>query len=161
MARRSKSKKTSRKRPPSGGDQGAGLVALLIIVVVIFWVVRSCSTEDLPRSIEEQIAVMDDAETSLRNLADFVSTQRDQLEGQEIIIERLKKEERELRPALESKQETVRAVLAANDARTRRNWATDMFFSFVTGVASTLAGAWLLGLRRRRTVSEQTETDNA
>ena len=104
------------------------------------------------KSFEQQVQALDQVESSIKDLLLFVEDQKTRIRKSEDLVKSLKKEEKKLKPVVESKREVVNAILEAqSDKQKSERWISSVI-SFALGVLSSLTATFLayLGIQKMR-----------
>lgn len=99
---------------------------------------------------ERQLEVLDQVQSSISNLKDFVNTQRKQLQDQQAVLEELKSEKQKLQPVVEANKQTVEAIFRIQAERNRAKVWIERLIAFVLGVASSLVASAIYSTVRLR-----------
>ena len=94
---------------------------------------------------ETQLSEMDKLEASLRNLTEFVGTQRTRLKESETLIATLKTEQQRLTPFVEADRRVVKAVLDLQAQEARSYVWRERWIGFGIGVLSSILASALYG----------------
>jgi flagellar motility protein MotE (MotC chaperone) len=95
-----------------------------------------------------QIDELTRIEQSLKNLTDFVNSQKMQLKESEDNLIKIREEAKNLEPALEAKREQISAVFELQEKRIAKRIKRERLVSFLLGIIASLFASSLLGLMR-------------
>lgn len=91
-------------------------------------------------SYAQQIDTLTTTETNLKNLIEFVESEKQRLSESEKILENLRNEEKLLKPIVESDRKTVESLLAVQNQKAQENASFERWIGFGLGIlASFLA----------------------
>ena len=95
---------------------------------------------------EVQLSELSKLETSLRNLTEFVRTQKMRLKESEDLIATLKSEEQRLTPFVEADRRVVKAVLDLQQEQSRAALAHERWIGFGLGIVASIVASILYGI---------------
>lgn len=107
-----------------------------------------------------QIKALNNVESNLKGLIDFVEAQKRRVADTETVVTTLKQEEEKLRPMVEADRKVVDAILEAQQSRQSARIWKERLISFFLGVMASIVASFIfsavrLVLRRR---TEDTRT---
>lgn len=109
---------------------------------------RSLQEEDRlkPLTYRVQIEKLNQTETNVRSLLEFVQAQRNKLMQAEDLLQSLRQEHEKLKPVLEAKRTVVNAIFDAQEQRRQLNQINERWLGFGLGVLGSLSasGIWFL-----------------
>lgn len=90
-----------------------------------------------PKAIEKELKNLESVSDSLNGLQKFIEGQKNSLiENEKTIIE-LEKRREELKPIVETQQQTVEAILKAHSSNQKKSKYFDYLMGFFIGIASS------------------------
>jgi len=115
------------------------VLAGLITVGTLFYQVHereTLRTQNL--SYDKQLKVLSQVLSSINNLKTFANAQKNQLQEQQAILERLKKEKEKLSLVVKADRQIVEALFRIQAERNRSSAWTDRLIGFLLGVIGSL-----------------------
>jgi len=120
-------------------------MAATIIAALIPFVSQGPSSSD----ISQQINNLSDIQSSLSQLQDYVTDQKNNLQSLNQDISSLKKEKSQLEEVVSIENKKVEAVLSQYEkAQNKRRWL-DIFISFLVGIFSSLTVTFIVNYRKK------------
>lgn len=92
---------------------------------------------------QEQIEQLDNTESSIKQLLQFVNLQKKSLQETEDTISQLKTEKEKLQPLVESDRAVVEAIFKAQEERTNSNVWRERWIGFGFGVLASLIASFI------------------
>lgn len=144
----------------------ATLLVFASLIAVLFWAqFRDQQIAEARRrqilDYETQLSELSKVETSLRNLTEFVRTQKARLKDSEDLIAALKTEQQRLTPFVEADRRVVKAVLELQQQQAQAGVTRERWIGFGMGILASTVASFLYGivgsfLRKRRATNAQT-----
>jgi predicted ATP-binding protein involved in virulence len=101
---------------------------------------------------ERQLEVLNQVLSNINNLKNFVNLQKNKLQEEQAVFERLKKEKEKLSVVVKADRQIVEALFRIQEERNRTRVWTDRLIGFLLGVISSLvATVFWSAFRVRRT----------
>lgn len=135
---------------------GVATIALVASVVGAFVSLDRADLSKPNPTFEQQLQQLDATQESLNSLSNFVQLQKQQLTESRESLVRLRQEKANLEPVVAADRQTVRAILANQEARLAERASEERWIGFGLGVlsslvASAIAGIWsYFRLRKRK-----------
>ncbi|MCU4177863.1 hypothetical protein [Carboxylicivirga sp. N1Y90] len=122
----------------------SALIALIAGVLVNFIVTFFNDKPEKPANlIENKIEELNSISDNLLKLKDFIEEQKDIIIAQEELIISLRQKNEELDPIVNSKQETVNAIMWEAEKRAERNVWKERLIGIAIGVLGSLIATWI------------------
>jgi hypothetical protein len=111
-------------------------------------------------SYTQQLDALNNVQSSLNNLVQFVEMQKTKLKESEDLVNSLKSEQEKLKPVVEADRKTVDAILELQAQRTESGVWKERGIGFSLGVLSSIVASFIVAMisyvrkRRRNSTSE-------
>lgn len=96
----------------------------------------------------KQIETLNTTEANLRNLIEFVESEKRRLSDSEKVLNNLRNEERLLKPVVESDRKTVESILELQNQKAQQNVSRERWIGFSLGVLASLIASVLFSAAR-------------
>jgi len=123
------------------------IVSLTIAIFVYYF--SALETEKRQKELSKnlnfktQIEQLDLTEKNLKQLLNFINTQKVQMINTEESINSLKKEQEHLKPLVNADRKTVEAIFTAQEIRAEKNASKEHWIGFTLGVGASLIASIL------------------
>jgi len=87
---------------------------------------------------EKQLEVLDEVQSSIDNLKQFVTKQKSQLKEQQAVVEKLKSESEMLKPVVEADKKVVEALFLLQSEQNKTTVWIDRLIGFLLGIFGSL-----------------------
>jgi sensor c-di-GMP phosphodiesterase-like protein len=99
-------------------------------------------------SYAQQIDNLNNVESSLKNLIEFIEVERQKLQDSEKLVSDLKEQEKLLRPVVEADRKIVESLLEIQNQKAQENLSRERWIGFGLGVISSVVASLLIaGIR--------------
>lgn len=99
---------------------------------------------------EKQVERLEQIQNSVKDLADFVSQQKQQLDISRDTLQSLEKEKEKLKPMVEADRQVVEAILQLQAEKESSNVWLERGIGFMLGIAGSLVASIIFTIMRKR-----------
>lgn len=148
-----------------------GVGTLILAGIVAAGAISAKRAEEARReanaSYTQQIETLNNTEANLRNLIEFVESERQRLREFEKNVEGLRNEEKLLKPIVESDRKVVESILEVKNREAQENASRERWIGFGLGILASLvasilyaAGKFIIAYRKRRRRGSESAADS-
>jgi hypothetical protein len=130
---------------------GIGVILVSVIISIAFNadIEKNNKTGGQEKSYARQIQELEDIETSISDLNNFIELQKRKLQESENILQSLKKEHDTLKPIVDTEREVIEKIFIVQSQKAMDRIWKERVVSFFLGILASLFASFIYGLFQR------------